>query len=865
MLAEAESWPLRAALASRLRTTRLRRSAPGILDAATSRLASGLEEHLRLRAGGMSLASLSALRDRCWFVGVAHEGGETLLADYAVRLARTHLACAGPRTVLRADVHATGLDAVDRAAHWRWLSLCLPADFLVSALHAADGTRPPADHVSLGTDHLARVLEQPVAETHLHAGAAFGFPLLWTAWMEGLSREDFDPRKFGGGTGSPSSEEFAPRKHLLVAALSRVLLASFLWHRERGLCHQGFDEFEAAHLPGLCQRVGWQTGAVDAQRLCARVLSSLLGQDVTLSLAHVRMLYSGMISRSSRACPRTLEELRGVDPLAEWLRPSPGEACAEVLFSTRALGYLLREGRGDGCFAELFWQYARLRALAHSHFVQEPGTQGLDWFGRHYRRLSPVRSALEGLRFEAALQHQSLDLKLGALEARTSPLADWRGVRDEVRALARAGLAALSGSATAVGPELGLIFHFIKEREHRLWGKPRLHADPGADPAGFRFGVWFRSRRQEVLAIQTALHHHPELLLLLRGVDVASTELAVPTWATAPLLNALRDASMAVAVALSRRRPSWRVAPLRVTCHAGEEFGRLVEGLRRVHELLETGALQKGDRIGHGLALGTKPEQWAAHHGVVVQTVEDRLEDLLWELELRRTGAVSATPSRVERIRAEAVRLSRQVQGSSFQHLELLLEARRARTRSDVLRRLGFPDRRRAASPRDEAEALLLGFLSDVGMFRRGQEWVEVRVDEDEVVFLHEAQRWLRAKLARLEVTVESNPSSNLLIADMLGLEAHPMLRLMGLGETGAEQDSRLMVSLNSDDPITFATCLADEYAYIYYALLRQGLAPAQALTWMNTLREQGMRSRFTHAASTERGALEFLLAPASR
>jgi hypothetical protein len=604
------------------------------------------------------------------------------------------------------------------------------------------------------------------------------------------------------------------------------------------------------------------------------VLACLSGGAEDLPVAHARRLYAALIASGTTSRPGTLEGVMYADPLAAWLRPAPGEACAETLFTTRALGYLLREGHSDERFAGLFWQYVRVRCLAHSHLVQEPGTPGLDWFGRHYRRLSPLRGPLEEARFEAALRHQSMDVRLGALEVRTSPMAAWTEIRDEVRRLARVGLGGGAREMPPPPPELGLIFHFLKEREHRLLGHPRLHSDPGADPAGMRFGVWFRARREEALAIETALHHHPELLLLLRGLDVASTELAVPTWASTPLLSMLRESSVNVSAVLLRQRPSWRVPPLQVTCHAGEDFSRLVEGLRRIHELYVTGALRQGDRLGHGLALGTDPQRWASVSGIVIQSAEERLDDVLWELDLYGSGTLAVSSSRLEQVRSEAVRLAGEIYGTSSAGLDIVLEARRARHRPGVLRRLGFPDRPRPASPRDAAEALLLRYLTETGVFHRGQQPVEVRVDEGEVRFLHAAQHWLRTLLSRLEVTVESNPSSNLLIADMLGVEAHPMLRLMDPAGTWAregsatseasDEASRVMVSINSDDPITFATRLADEYAYIYYALLRRHRAPSTALTWMESLREQGMRSRFTQEASADPQNLRTLVSRAS-
>lgn len=862
LLAEAESWPLCSGSALRLRTVRLGRDAVGVLGSDTQTLASELEAHLRLRSGGRTLASLSSLRDRAWFGPESTGAGTVALAGYTVGLAQRYLSRAGSRVALRLDNHASPEDVADRAAHWRWLSLRVPADFLIAALYATDNGPPVSDEVSLATAHLERLLQRPVAENHLHVGAAFGFPLLWTTWMGAWLRDMPPLKSLRIEPGSPLGNATRFRDRLLAAALTRILLASFLWGRERKRAPGTFADFEARELPRMAERLGWPSGSWDALRWMSRALEILRGAEGENDFPRMQRLYALLTTPAPTSAPKTLQALRDADPLSSWLKPGTTGPCAETLFAVRALHYLLHEGQGDTRFAEHFWQYERVRGLVHAHLIQEPGTAGLDWFGRHYRRLSPLRGPLEALRFHAAVAHQGREVQLAALETRTAPLPSWTEARDELRRLARAGLEAPSRPEGSTAPELGMVFHFIKEREHRLGGVTRLHIDPAGDPSGFRFGVWSRKRRGEAQALETALLYHPELLLLARGLDVASTELAVPTWAVAPCIRRVRDMSVTIASALMQQQPTWRAHPMRVACHAGEEFTRLVEGLRRIHELKEAGLLHNGDRIGHGLALGVEPEAWARTSRVVIQPAEDRLDDLLWELDRYCAGDVTASASRLERVRSEAATLLRSIYGGGAVDLELFRAARRLRHDPSVLERLGFPDRPKAAPAPGSPEALILCYLRDVGVFRRGQALVEVRADPEELVFLSAAQHWLRSLLARQEITVESNPSSNLLIADMLGIEEHPVLRMGGsrLGTPNASVLSDVMVSLSSDDPITFATRLADEYAYFYFALLRRQVRSAEALEFLDLLRENGMRSRFTLPASAVPEALRSLV-----
>ena len=72
---------------------------------------------------------------------------------------------------------------------------------------------------------------------------------------------------------------------------------------------------------------------------------------------------------------------------------------------------------------------------------------------------------------------------------------------------------------------------------------------------------------------------------------------------------------------------------IHVTYHAGEDFLDLVDGLRAIDEAVRFLALQRGDRIGHGLALGVEP---AIHYRFkgrnIVLPKQVRLDDLVWVL-----------------------------------------------------------------------------------------------------------------------------------------------------------------------------------------------------------------------------------------
>ncbi|WP_437506141.1 hypothetical protein [Sorangium sp. So ce1099] len=848
-MAAAQAFPFATEAAFEACTLRLARTDRVLFSPDTKRLSDELEAWLRPRAGGLSLDVLRSICDHAWFDG---SPVDSPLVDALDRLARRHLEPCGAHLILRRDGQLA-----ERLGHFRWLSLLLPVDLLVAARCTDPHLEPRSDRPSLMPPELARVLEEAsAAEIHMHLGAALHFGLLWTDIMGSLARGAPDPSKLARAPGPPPFRTAGRFLGLLFAgAVARTQLAAFLLRRERSDYLASFDDYLGNRLPALCERLAWPFGDSAAEREIRRALGATVTGTLRTPVPRLAALYRHLVGPARALCrpPASRAALIASDPLAAWLPYAPGRALPETRFAHRALRYLRGPGRSDTSFARVFWQYQRIRGCTFRFVTQEPGTAGLDWFTEHYDRLRALKRDLgDGALIESALDLSAEGLRLGALEVRTAPPASWTQVRSLACALARASRYHPPGEER---PEFGVLLHFIKERSSRHGRLERLHADPRHVAHGLRFGRWAYARLREALAIETALDRFPELLLVLRGLDLASNELAVPTWAALPALLHVRAASERAAARLAARRPSWRATPMNATCHAGEDYRRLVEGLRRLHEPLAFGLLRPGDRVGHAICLGHDPARWARCAAEIPQPAEERLDDLLWELDLYERGELPVNSSRYAFARAEALRIGRCIYGTDVQ-VESLLAARQLRHDPRVLRRLGYPFLRPNPAAGREEHELLLRYLTDAAVFKRGQRIELVQVTESEVTFLEVAQSWLRRELARLAITVESNPSSNILIGNFVSLEEHPSFRMQPLPGQGAGPCESVLLSLNSDDPLTFSTAPADEYAYVYGALLRSGVPASRALAWLSSRRDHGYRARFTLNASSDPDAL---------
>jgi hypothetical protein len=371
------------------------------------------------------------------------------------------------------------------------------------------------------------------------------------------------------------------------------------------------------------------------------------------------------------------------------------------------------------------------------------------------------------------------------------------------------------------------------------------HADPSfaANPGGHRYGSYYEAKRRELASVCWLLRHQPLALEVVRGIDVCTDELGVPTWVIAALFADVHRAAECAQVEVAKRL-GYRVPRLRTTAHAGEDFVHLLGGLRRVDEALSWLCTEPGDRLGHALVLGIDPSGWAARVGRVALPKEERLWDLLWEWGVYAVDGPSAS-ARAFAVEREIEVLARELLSHSGGARQLWLAARALFDRAMLFQRLGYPDR--AIDPQDETLRLARRMLCDQDVFAKGREIVWIDPDQ-EVAALTALQEAVARRAARRGIVIEINPSSNLLIGNLGKLTEHPLWRL---SSPRAGDRPQMHVCIGSDDPLTFATSLREEYQLVWDALVSAGLSDAEAKQWIERTRESSLVSRFTLSSTS--------------
>lgn len=837
------------------------------------------EKSLVEHASGWSLDRLIAVRDFFWF---GCEPGHPRsrqprpfsMLYYLRRLAHVHLEA---RPGVTEIVRSTDANALDALTHYRWLTFALPEDLLLSAIRED----PPPTRVNIEPPLLIRrLLDRGVAELHHHVGAGMDFPIMWVSALAALASPDLPSNALESPL-LPFEKSEKLLRWLLTAAVSRRLLAEFLLRGTNGTAPTGpLPDF----LEGLRGSPVWLP---HRRRLLEQALRALAsGEAEALPDFHgLRDLYGELHPAASdpgAPPPKNLEEIwRRCDPIAVRLALSTPNA-GERWWMSQCLNYLERHeraGTADPLFDRLFWQTLRLRCLYYRTVVQRPMTAGLQWFVRFYGRLGPLRAPLRAARPEISYSVAGAGQPIAAIELRTSSDDTPAALAGELRDITASWKHVLRKTGGLGGglesPELGVVLHFVKERDASMrWGTGTppafgqgTHAEPHPTASaearrGGRYADFFTSQAVKARSITQLLREVPLTLWLLRGLDVASDELSVPTWVLVPLYRFVQREAAYTSARLAPGGPPG----LRLTAHVGEDYRHLMEGLRRVYECLHY-LLENGwGRLGHATALGMEPRSWAESVGSVMMPAEDRLWDLVFEWRLYGSYRVAqdvradAPPGRPEQLLNRIHELSGHIFGECYEP-QVLAELHH------VLHRLLTPPEARVTAA-DSLDAfsrahwmldperirfyprvarLLNLYREDEAVFRRGQELVDITLDASEVSALYAVQDALRRGVGMRGIVVEVNPSSNLLIGNLLDLRNHPILRLFP-PESHPGAPPPVPIVVGSDDPITFSTHLLREYSLLHETALAAGYPERVVHDWLEGIRRTGLDARFTVA-----------------
>ncbi|MFM4917097.1 antiviral RADAR system adenosine deaminase RdrB [Aeromonas dhakensis] len=382
-----------------------------------------------------------------------------------------------------------------------------------------------------------------------------------------------------------------------------------------------------------------------------------------------------------------------------------------------------------------------------------------------------------------------------------------------------------------------------------------------------------------------------DLRALLRGIDVAGNENHLPIEVFAPAIRVLRSALFPQHYPIEKRLRQ----PF-VTLHAGEDFAHILSGMRTIDEAVTFCDYRPGDRIGHGLAIGINPYEWAKRQHSCYLPIREYLDNLVWSYQrgLELGHQVSTFQATLLRIQEKIRIYSRLVYNEEYSPIQLHQAWLLRRNCPDMVNKehgvlglekpLWLPDWAKLQKCADLDLSKQLGtpeqdiwrhYLDEKPASKK-EEWVHIQyhptlpvtkgladmptladsrkdyLTDEDLEFYEALQDLMLEKFSQNQWVLEACPTSNLYIGRLESYEEHPIFRwspptteALQAGNSANRFGLRrgpVRVCINTDDAGLMPTTLENEHRIIKeIAITHYKVSDQGATTWIDSIRQTGV------------------------
>lgn len=510
---------------------------------------------------------------------------------------------------------------------------------------------------------------------------------------------------------------------------------------------------------------------------------------------------------------------------------------------------------------QVFYAYLLLKSQLRSEFVQVNGQTGFANFSNYDRRKTTgwtVSDEYWNEDYRQALNASLSEQKLISLEGRIIPKDT---VSSNVNLIYDIDFSKLFFDAKsseekhqieswkhsrnmenkARSEPYYFVLHFPKEKDLRL--KPDSNR-----PTPCRHSCLRQKNRRTALAIAKALSNYQYFCERVRGIDACSNEIGCRPEVFANAFRFLR------AFPVKEYRDysvSTGMPRISATYHVGEDFLDISDGLRAMDEAIWFLGLRRGDRLGHALALGVDPKTHYKMKGMrIVLPKQDFLDNLVWILFRGAELNIDINDSLRCFLQARATSLLREIYDipgmihlstlDEYYHSMLLrgddpscYETKKylsphisAFDNDRYYYRFGVNDSSGSlpgdlSRYRNDPNVAYLYYLYHFNKKCRekGSEVTTMRINDEYIIHMEKMQKKMQSYIDSVGLSIECNPSSNVLIGTFGSYDKHPVLRFNSIGLGSLDRDTQMHVSINSDDPGVFDTSISFEYDLLAAAL----------------------------------------------
>lgn len=384
--------------------------------------------------------------------------------------------------------------------------------------------------------------------------------------------------------------------------------------------------------------------------------------------------------------------------------------------------------------------------------------------------------------------------------------------------------------------------------------------------------------------LANSLTRNSYLCSRIRGIDACSFEIGCRPEVFATAFRYLRS-FFSTETNFSWKPRYW--PKLRATYHVGEDFLDIADGLRAMDEAICFLNLNRGDRLGHALALGVEPADfYCTKNHCVFLSAQDLLDNLVWLLFRSQEWNVSIPSGLQAMLQNRAEQLLHQIYGDSYQDIQgsslniTLLDyydswklrgddpsvysfvgisttafenaLLKCQNSCSAYERSKLDEQYWELTFREHHEGMDRWLCAAIGNENRihndlrynrkvqrllyhyhfgkserikGQNSERFQIDSSYIALVRNMQNIMMNKIMQKGISIECNPSSNVLIGTFDKYEDHPIFRFNNYGLSALKNENlntQLQVSVNTDDLGIFDTLLENEYDILFSCLQLQ-------------------------------------------
>lgn len=753
----------------------------------------------------------------------------------------------------------------------------LGQDLIVTAWLAwhdiQEGNTPNWDFLwpaTLNTDDakLKKILKRGVAENHFHLnGSTQSFALSWACLMnhpsqigEYLSEDDRFRDNLSPGFSRGSRDNIMNwNDRLRYAAFIRAKLMKFF--------------------------IG-ETQSIDARRLSLNFEAGLLN-DIGDEIEGLRLLFGVKFEQSNRV-KKCLDYA-----CSNNMYPVDEAAANRLLAGERSFlywgFYKIFMGEMSKEAASLFYVYILIKSQFRGEMIQSNERRGFANFAKYQDRKSQC--------FERLPEYLEEAYRLGvvapyrrknhcSLEARIMPADTKEAMRNNIRKIDKAVYFADMKAEDEQWP-FYYVIHFPKKQFDRN--------DVGNSTISLRPRNYITRTKSKIkaYALNDYVNIYEKYIVddgektipqRVMGIDACSFEIGCRPETFATEFRYLRHNSRKRAEFTWYRKPREDYADLKITYHVGEDFLDIIDGLRAIDETLLFLELQKGDRLGHAIALGLDAyDYYNFKHKDFYLPKQDYLDNLVWMLYRSLELGIEINAHHRAILTEKAITLLYEIYGGTRgplgdeiqqqpsesldiyyfswklrgDHPQLYSEGKYSEEKGLIGASEYYQSMKNDLGPQmyrdmDSVCRYLYYYHFDRKVKLAGLEPGHMELTDKQwyIDLVVKFQEKLREEIAAKGISIECNPTSNYLISTFGRYDKHPILKF---NRYRLEADSvavNIPASINTDDLGVFDTSLENEYALMLEAIKRARSAAGinsmdEVYDYLDNIRECGKAMAF--------------------